>query len=446
MRAPGLVFILLASSLTLGGHDVSAQIAIYGPVSVHIKAGDPVPDLSYTKILSASGGVSTWSSVDFTGKFTVLAFFPDTSHNLQSVSRWNAIVDQFAQKPVQFGWITGEKEATLLPWLKQHPIKGWVFYDPDGASGRAFGMERPAGVIVGPDRNVIGFQNIFADAETITAALEGRVTTTPAKPDPASIRAFVNSGKVLIDAEPPRFHSLNEYRPNFPPSYTVHISPAASAEGGNFSSDDFRSLRGYSLKRLVTEVYGVTPPRVVFPPALDTTKLYDVALVLPEREDRQQMDSRIQQGIEDYFHVSATREDRLIDVYVVTSLNGKPPAAKDDRRMGSFGRSSSSFSMMDSSSQDSDPAAEFGREPSPFTLAQMRSISTDGTADWFCNNLESFLDRPVVNETHLQGQYKFDVKADDGPANDFLDRLRDQLHLAITPDQRRVDVLVFDPR
>src|SRR5262249_39106026 len=129
MRATALVLIVLASFVTLGIHHVSAQTGVYGPVSVHVKAGDPVPDLSYTKILNAVGGVTTWSTVDFTGKFTVLAFMPDTSHNPQPVARWNSVVDQFAQQGVQFAWITGEKEATLLPWLKEHPIKGWVFYD-----------------------------------------------------------------------------------------------------------------------------------------------------------------------------------------------------------------------------------------------------------------------------------------------------------------------------
>jgi hypothetical protein len=41
---------------------------------------------------------------------TVLAFFPDTSHNIQSVTRWNALVAEFADKPIQFVWITGEKD------------------------------------------------------------------------------------------------------------------------------------------------------------------------------------------------------------------------------------------------------------------------------------------------------------------------------------------------
>ena len=83
---------------------------------------------------------------------TVLVFYPDTSHNLQSVIRWNALVQQFAGKPIQFAWITGEQESSLLPWLQQHPVNGWVFYDPEGSTGRAYGMDIDAAVIIGADR------------------------------------------------------------------------------------------------------------------------------------------------------------------------------------------------------------------------------------------------------------------------------------------------------
>ena len=79
----------------------------------------------------------------------MLAFLPDTSHNLQSVSSWNALVDQFADKLVQFVWITGEAESSLGPWLQKHPVNGWVFHDPLGATGRSYGLEDLSAVIIG---------------------------------------------------------------------------------------------------------------------------------------------------------------------------------------------------------------------------------------------------------------------------------------------------------
>ena len=56
------------------------------------------------------------------------------------------------------------------------------------------------------------------------------------------------------------------------------------------------------------------------------------------------------------------------------------------------------------------------------------------------------LDRPVVNETNLEGGFKLRVKSSEGQENDFQELLRDQLGLVITPAQRNVEMLVFDPR
>ena len=75
--------------------------------------------------------------------------------------------------------MTGEKEDTLLPWLEQHPVKGWVFYDPEGKTGAAYGLELPVGVLIGADRKLLGFdERIAASEETVSAALAGKITTT----------------------------------------------------------------------------------------------------------------------------------------------------------------------------------------------------------------------------------------------------------------------------
>lgn len=73
-----------------------------------------------------------------------------------------------------------------------------------------------------------------------------------------------------------------------------------------------------------------------------------------------------------------------------------------------------------------------------------------GTADEFCKMLEQELDRPIVNETGLEGNFQFRVtggqpQGDEPPPHDFVQRLRDQLGLIVTEEQRDVDTLVFTP-
>jgi uncharacterized protein (TIGR03435 family) len=79
-------------------------------------------------------------------------------------------------------------------------------------------------------------------------------------------------------------------------------------------------------------------------------------------------------------------------------------------------------------------------------IAAVGNIWIDGTTEEFCHLLESGLDRPVVDETGLSGKFPFRVKGSEIPANDFLERLRDQIGLVVTRAQRNVEIVVVRPR
>jgi hypothetical protein len=206
------------------------QSGLYGPVTARPHAGDLAPDLTFTKTLNHPAN-DAWSPYNLGGQLIVLVFFPDTTHNLQSVNLWNAVVDKFGSKRVEFVWITGERESTLLPWLLQHPIKGWVLLDRAGKTGNAYGMELPANVLVGANRKLVGyFMGIQEIDDLIAAVQDGRITTT--HPTKANLKAFLESEQVLIEAEPPKFPRAEDHKPPFPPSFTVHIAPSQGDERG----------------------------------------------------------------------------------------------------------------------------------------------------------------------------------------------------------------------
>jgi uncharacterized protein (TIGR03435 family) len=418
------------------------QFEMYGPVTVHLKAGDLAPAIRFDKVLSAPGSAQ-WNPANLTGQLTILIFYLNTSRNLQTITMWNSLVDEFADKPVQFLFISGEKDTTLLPWLSQHPIKGWVFHDSDGDTGKAYGLESPATIFIGSDGRIIGFGDMGfpPTASQVNAALEGRITTT--QPTSATLKAFIESGQAFLNAEPYRMPGPDENKPKFPPSYTVHISRSQGESRGNFGGDDFWALQGYTLKDAIYALYHVNPVLVHLPASLDDGKRYDFALVLPEREDQEKMKDRFKRGLQDYFHLTARRESRLVDVYVVTTVpDHKPPAVKPraDERMGGFDRSSS---VLFETVGGLDEVSE-GMKPR--SIGAIRGVSIDGTADEFCHMLEAELDRPVVNETNLQGEFEFRVEDTKGARNDFLEHLREQLGLVVTPAQRNVETLMFDPR
>lgn len=438
-----MIYRILGLLFAAGVTGIFAQTGIFGPVSVHLRAGEDAPEIGFTKIISAPAQ-ATWNPAILSGQLTVLSLFPDTTHNPETAERWNGLIASFAGKPVQFVWVTQENETSLVPWLAGHPLQGWLLLDPNGATGRAFGLEMPSAVLIGADRKIIGFDlSMVPDAKTITAALEGRVVTDPPKPDRAAMQAFFQSGKVLLAAEPRRMPRPNDHKPDFPPSNTFHVSPSETGERGTFSGMDFRSFKGLDLKEVIGEVYDVNPIRIILPAGIDLKKRYDFSVVLPAPESKEEMDERFRQGVQEYFHLAAMRESRLMDVYVVTASDRKPPSAKpataDDGSIG-FSSSVSFTEVMTAESGD------FGEFPNAVPIGAIRSIALDGTADEFCRTLERQLDRPVVNETNLEGEFEFHVEASRNAKNDFLDRLRQELGLAITPAKRPVETLVFTPR
>ena len=418
---------------------------LFGPVTAHVKAGDLAPEVTFTQLLSSPNSAS-WSSANLSGKTIMLVFFPLISLNPKPMAEWNATIERFAGKPVQFVLITSEKQSTLLPWLAQHPIDGWVLYDPDGQTGRAYGLEQPNSVFIDPDRKIVGF-GPFMDPQNVllNAVLAGRITTTRPKSDIASAKAFMQSGLVLLDAEPRRMPRPNDHRPDFPSSRTVHIMPAASDEGCNCTAPDFWNLQSFTLRKLLARVYSTNPVRIALPSGLDDSKRYDVAVVLPAPGKDDEIPLLIQQALADYFHISMTRENRLTDVYVVTA-DGRPPASKEEGAPGG-----SMFSMGGGGFRTNapfDPEEAKRALDKGISIDTVRSVYADNTTmDDFCHTLlEGSLDRPVVNETNLQGRFDLQVQAGRGAENNFLELLRTQLNLVVTLAQRNVETLVFMPR
>jgi hypothetical protein len=276
-------------------------------VSVRLKAGDLAPDIVFTEVLSA-GAAAPWLSANLSGQLTVLAFRPVTSLNPHLVASWNALAELFTDQPVQFVWITAEYQPRLGPWLREHPVKGWVFLDPLGATALSYGIERAATVFIGPDRRIAGFDyTMQLTAETLTAALDGRLTS------------------VHLDAEPPRIPGPEDFRPDLPPSETVHISPARSESGTTrVTAPDHWLALGFTLKGLLSEAYRVHAIYVDLAPYLDSGVRYDAALVLPLAESQEKMDTRIQRAIEQHFQLDVSRQIRPVDIYVLT-----PPDRSD---------------------------------------------------------------------------------------------------------------------
>jgi uncharacterized protein (TIGR03435 family) len=415
-----------------------AQTGFYGHITNHVKAGDTAPEITFTSVLSSPTSAPL-SQLNFSGDPTVPVFSPDTSHSIESVTPWNVLVDRFANKAITFVWVTSEEDSTLMPWLSQHAMRGWVLYEQDGCLGAAYGFELPGSVFVGKDHKILGFHDgLPPGADVLNAALEGRVTTT--RPTKTTMKAFAQSNQVLLESVPRMLPHMGADKPDFPPSYALHVASSQRAGTSNAKGPDFWRLEGYELADVVAELYGVNPNRVELPRSLNNHKRYDLALVLPKETGEDGVREYFRQAFEKHFHITANWENRLVDVYVVSAPEQEKikPAELSHR-----GTISIKFGSVAPETVAADTPAEGPKSPS---IAAIQGVRISGTVDEFCDFLEKKLDRPVVNETGLQGTFNFDVQSSSGVSQDFLTRLHDQLGLAISTEQRPLEVLAVHAR
>jgi uncharacterized protein (TIGR03435 family) len=125
----------------------------------------------------------------------------------------------------------------------------------------------------------------------------------------------------------------------------------------------------------------------------------------------------------------------LRDVYVLTASDPKLAAAKRSRSEGGGFGSSIGFRSI----------GKPGLDDEAVSLDAITDLSMDSaTLDEFCDMMERSLEGPVVNETKLAGE--FDFRMQSSLKGDFVERLREQLGLMMTPAQRSVDTVVYRSR
>jgi hypothetical protein len=89
-----------------------------------VKAGDRAPVIDWTKIVQSPE--SAKYRLGLTGQYTVLQFVPPVTANAQAIGQWNKLIAKFKDRPVQFIWIASENWSAVQPFLREHPMDGWL--------------------------------------------------------------------------------------------------------------------------------------------------------------------------------------------------------------------------------------------------------------------------------------------------------------------------------
>jgi uncharacterized protein (TIGR03435 family) len=256
-------------------------------------------------------------------------------------------------------------------------------------------------------------------------------------------------------------------KPDTPTGVTIKPTERGPHEGVSARrAADHWVLEGIPLKEMLSRLHDIQKERIELPPSLDDDRRYDFLLVLPQRESRETVDRLMRDGIERYFRIRVAAEVRDMDVYVLTAPSGVISATRTSPdEPGSFGwvDIQTPASAPDTFIGFSDPPwrgdgdqapteDELGKMAGEFLkslaggwkrgTASIRGMSATSTVAQLCEMLEATLDRPVIDETRLDGTYDLSIRTQAESGEQFLHALCDRLGLAATPARRQVTVLL----
>ncbi len=184
------------------------------------------------------------------------------------------------------------------------------------------------------------------------------------------------------------------------------IGPATRNQSG-FSREGIRA-EGIPLIRALARAWGLPEHRVIGPQWIDDQRYAITALV----NDPKDFQPLMQEEMTRRFKMVAHRETRDMPVYLLRSLDGQPPLQT--------------------------PATEATRAPSMGIKAGPMTVPA------FADAFADVITRPVFDETHLPGSFRFELSWKSADFESIRKAVNEQLGMELAEEKRQVEVLVIE--
>ena len=374
------------------------------------KLGDSPPRIRLQKLLQApEGAKADWAALE--GKVVVLEFWATwCGPCVAAIPHLNELADRFKGQPVQFIAITDESPETIEPFLKRKPIHAWVGLNTDKAMFKAYGITGiPHTVIVSKTGKIAGVTHPVNLTESVLEdALAGKKL---ALGEPTgNRRGGIRAGEVPYDEAQGQ-----------PSLLQVVIRPSAADEGsgsGMASGSGGITITRCSVFSVLSHCYDISPVRIVTNCALPEGK-FDFVVKTPSKSGDVAR-AWLRQAVESAFGLSAKREARDRDVFVLSAPNSEEVHLA--------------------------PTVSTGGSSSSSGPGRMQGVNLGISS--LAGFLEGYLGKPVLDNTGLTNRYDFELKWNEGterPTPDVLRRaVREQLGLELAAATRPVEILVVE--
>jgi uncharacterized protein (TIGR03435 family) len=217
----------------------------------------------------------------------------------------------------------------------------------------------------------------------------------------------------------------------------VHPSAPGTRQDGGFMPGGRVELRGFTMLNLVAAAYGVNDEDfIVGGPVWLTSERFDIIAKAPAGvTSEEKLQALLKALLESRFQLVAHQDKRDMPVFVLTAKKGtKLQVSKGETsKIGTF---------------DGDAALN--------NRYQFTACSMEELADLLPARAQNFLNRPVVDETHLKGKFDFQLawmgmniyrrakSNPDGPPAVGVFEALEKIGLHLEPGRRPTPVIVVD--
>ncbi len=355
--------------------------------------GDKLTDLGIEKYLQNGDD----NEEDLKGKALVLEFWATwCAPCLAQVPHLNELAERFEDENVQFISVTAEKEETIREFFQRRAFKmsGWIGLDTDRSLFQSFQIDYiPRTVLVYPNGKIAMVTRANYLNEMV---LENLVANRPLE-----IESFTKNENAEV--------SINESTPFL----KVHIGDGFKRSGLSvFSTDNVITAKGTpTLGELLSNAYPMRESRMLAPDSL-LEKLYEVDIET-STVDYEGYQDFLQTILEIALPLEIKTETQTRGVLVLKSMK------KGRLKLG----------------EDTSGTTKISNAPGVL-VAQNVKLSV---LIW---QLENVLEKIVVDETQLDGVYKWQVTFDAENPESVIQAVEEQLGLQMEKAEREVQILV----
>jgi uncharacterized protein (TIGR03435 family) len=243
----------------------------------------------------------------------------------------------------------------------------------------------------------------------------------------------------LLNGQSAQKFEVASIKPSQPGQTRYGIRPAPGGERYLASN--------VSLKIMITVAYRVRAEQVAGGPAWMGTEGFDMNAKAERPSSMEELHGMLQDLLADRFKLRFHRESREMPMYALTVDKDGPKLTPHEARSGG------------------DPWIEPKVDPSSEGRLKTTWHATFAPMDFFAWRLSLFMDRPVVDQTKLEGSYDFDLAFTqalppppqgtpagavvlatplDGSNSTIAESMRQQLGLKLERQKGPVEILVID--